>query len=219
MNHSQSPLIEQHKKRLSWMPWLYFRLKASQQAWAVPWQADVQAFICETETVTIGDNSFIAPDAAIFAEPNRPITFGSGCAVASQSFLHGPLTFSDNVFINHRCSLDGGSNGITIGEHTRIAHSCTLYAFNHGMRSNRPVWKQTTSSQGITIGNDVWVGARSCITDGVTIGHHAVIGMGSVVTRDVPDWAIVAGNPARVIGDRREKGEDYLNEFTGLNSN
>jgi len=170
----------------------------------------------QLETLQLAGHCFIAPDAAIFAEPNRPITIASGCAVASNSFLHGPLTLGENVFINHGCSLDGGSRGITIGAHTRIAHSCSIYAFNHGMRSNRPIWKQTTSSTGIRIGEDVWIGARSCITDGVSIADHAVIGIGSVVTRDVPEWAIFAGNPARIIGDRRHKGEDYLNEFTEL---
>ena len=55
------------------------------------------------------------------------------------------------------------------------------------------------------IGHDVWIGADAGITDGVRIGDHAVIGMGAVVTHDVPEWAIVGGVPAKVIGDRREK--------------
>ena len=54
------------------------------------------------------------------------------------------------------------------------------------------------------IGRDVWIAAGAGVTDGVTIGDHAVIGMGAVVTRDVPEWAIVGGVPARVIGDRRD---------------
>jgi len=52
---------------------------------------------------------------------------------------------------------------------------------------------------------DVWIGARCGIVDGVTIGNHAVVGMNSTVTKDVPDYAIVAGSPARIIGDRRDK--------------
>jgi len=60
-------------------------------------------------------------------------------------------------------------------------------------------------SRGIRIGRDVWVGANAGITDGVSIGDHAVVAMGAVVTRDVPDWAIVAGVPAVVLGDRRER--------------
>lgn len=51
----------------------------------------------------------------------------------------------------------------------------------------------------ISIGNDVWIGANSCILSGVCIGNGAVIGAGSVVTKNVPDYAVVAGNPARVI--------------------
>jgi acetyltransferase-like isoleucine patch superfamily enzyme len=60
------------------------------------------------------------------------------------------------------------------------------------------------TSRGIRIGEDVWLGAGSGVTDGVSIGSHAVVGMGSVVTRDVPEWAVVAGVPARVLGDRRD---------------
>jgi serine acetyltransferase len=51
----------------------------------------------------------------------------------------------------------------------------------------------------ITIGNDVWIGAKSTIMSGVKIGHGAVIGSGSVVAKDVPPYAIVVGNPAKVI--------------------
>ena len=52
------------------------------------------------------------------------------------------------------------------------------------------------------IGHDVWIGERALIKAGVTVGHGAVVGMGAVVTRDVPPYAIVGGNPARVIGMR-----------------
>ena len=60
-------------------------------------------------------------------------------------------------------------------------------------------------SRGIHIGRDVWIGANAGITDGVRIGDHAVVAMGAVVTKDVLDWTIVAGVPAVVIGDRRDK--------------
>jgi acetyltransferase-like isoleucine patch superfamily enzyme len=71
------------------------------------------------------------------------------------------------------------------------------------MEPDRLIREQPVCSRGITIGKDVWIGARAGITDGVTIGDHAVVAMGAVVTRDVEPWQIVAGVPARPIGDRR----------------
>lgn len=195
----------QHKKRLSWMPWLYFSLKEKHLIWAKPWQDDIQAKLCALETINIGEQCFIAPEAQLFAEPNRDIRMGNRCMIAADCFLHGPITLGDEVAINHGCSFDGGRAGIQIGNQTRIANNVTLYAFNHGMAPDTPIYQQAANSKGIVIGKDVWIGAQAGIVDGVTIGDHAVVGMGSIVTKDVPDWAIVAGNPAKVIGDRRYK--------------
>ncbi|MBV7316233.1 DapH/DapD/GlmU-related protein [Shewanella sp. NIFS-20-20] len=195
----------QHKKRLSWMPWLYFSLKPKHQAWAKPWQAQVQAQLMALETVTIGQDCFIAPEAEIFAEPSRDITIGDRCMIAAQCFIHGPITLGAEVAINHGCSLDGGSKGIIIGAQTRIANHVTIYAFNHGMAPNAPIYQQKSHSKGVIIGQDVWIGAQAGIVDGVTIGDHAVIGMGCIVSKDIPAFAIVAGNPGRIIGDRRDK--------------
>ncbi|QUN06766.1 acyltransferase [Shewanella yunxiaonensis] len=202
---SAEALQEQHKKRLSWMPWLWYRLKPKHLLWATPWQQQVQQQLSELETITIGDNCFIAPEAALFAEPGRAITIGRQCMIAANCFLHGPITLGDEVSINHSCSMDGGGKGIIIGNQTRIANNVTIYAFNHGMAPDMPVYRQSSQSRGIVIGCDVWIGAQVGIVDGVTIGDGAVIGMGAIVTKDVPAWAIVAGNPAVIIGDRREK--------------
>lgn len=199
---------EQHKKRLSYMPWLYFSLKPRHLEWARAWQVEVQAALAGLENVLIGPDCFIAPEANIFAEPGRTIEIGQGSAIAADCFIHGPVQLGRHVSINHGVSMDGGRCGIRIGNHTRIAQGCSLYAFNHGMDPARPVREQPVSSRGITIGRDVWIGARVGIVDGVSIGDGAVVGMGSVVTRDVPEFAIVAGNPARVIGDRRQRGGD-----------
>ncbi|AZG35543.1 MULTISPECIES: acyltransferase [Shewanella] len=195
----------QHKKRLSWMPWLYFSLKTKHLAWAKPWQDDIQQRLRQLETIHIGEQCFIAPQAQLFAEPSRDISIGDQCMIAAEVFMHGPITLGNEVAINHGCSLDGGRNGIKIGSQTRIANNVTIYAFNHGMSPDTPVYQQPATSKGVVIGQDVWIGAQAGIVDGVTIGDHAVIGMGCIVTKDVPHYAIVAGNPARVIGDRRKK--------------
>jgi acetyltransferase-like isoleucine patch superfamily enzyme len=199
------PLVAQHKRRLSCMPWLYFRAPEPIRRWAVPWQHAVHARLAAVERVRLDPSCFIAPDAGLFAEPSREIVIGARSAVGAGAFLHGPLTIGEDVSLNVRVVLDGGRQGIVIGDGTRIAADAHLYAFEHGLRPDAPIREQPVQSQGIRIGKDVWIGASAGVTDGVVIGDHAVVGMGAVVTRDVPPFAIVAGVPARVIGDRRSR--------------
>jgi acetyltransferase-like isoleucine patch superfamily enzyme len=193
---------QQHKQRLSYMPWLYHSLKPAQREWAEVWQQQLQQSLMAMETVRFGTGCFVAPEAKLFAEPGRDIILGNGSQIAADCFLHGPIRIGDHVSINHGVTIDGGRAGIEIGDHTRIAARCTLYAFNHGMAMDKLIREQAVSSTGIRIGCDVWVGANVGIVDGVTIGDGAVIGMGSVVTRDVPAGMVVAGNPARVLRPR-----------------
>lgn len=195
----------QHKLRLSYMPWLYADLKPAHRAWAEAWQAEVQAYLQAMETIEIGKNCFIAPEARLFAEPGRPIIIGDNSYIAADSVIHGPVTLGNNVSINHHVTMDGGRKGIIIGDNSRIAAYCQLYAFNHGMQPDKLICDQPTHSRGIYIGCDVWLGANVGIVDGVTIEDHATIGMGSQVTKNVASFEIVAGNPARRIGDRRDK--------------
>lgn len=186
------------------MPWLYFVERKPHLAWVDEWQRRVQTRLSQLECVTFGEGCFVAPSAAIFAEPHRNITIGERCAIAAQVYLHGPLTLGDDVSINAHACIDGGRAGVFIGSGTRIAAQVKIYAFDHGMAPDTPIRQQPVTSRGIHVGEDVWIGAGAGITDGVTVGDHAVIGMGSIVTRDVPPYAIVAGSPARVIGDRRD---------------
>ncbi|WP_300348449.1 acyltransferase [uncultured Alcanivorax sp.] len=193
---------EQHKKRLAYMPWLYGRLKAKHRAWAEPWQREIQQQLMALETVRFGEACFVAPQAVLLAEPGRDIIVADGCQIAADCVIHGPVRLGERVSLNHHVTVDGGAAGIHIGNDTRIAAYCTLYAFNHGLDAVRPIREQPVTSKGIRIGRDVWIGARAGIVDGVTIGDHAVVGMGAVVTRDVAPWTIVAGNPARPVGRR-----------------
>lgn len=194
-----------HERRLAWMPWLWDRLKPHQRVWAEPWQAAVQAAVAASEQVRFGADVFIAPDAALIAEPHREIVVGDGCRIGAHVFVHGPVALGAGVSLNPRVSIDGGQAGVVLGEGVRVATGATLYAFNHGIAADAPVATQPVTSRGIRVGDGAWIGANAGVTDGVTIGEHAIVAMGAVVTRDVPPWAIVAGVPARIIGDRRTR--------------
>ncbi len=195
-------LRAQHRQRMSWMPWLYFRLKPKDQAWARAWQAAVHAELSALEQLVLDPDCFVAPEAHLFAEPHREIHIGPGSHVAAGAFLHGPLRIGAHVGINHGATLDGGAQGITVGDHTRIAAGVRIYGWDHGTAPGALVRTQPVRSRGVRIGRDCWLGANAGVTDGVALGDGCVVGMGAVVTRDVPAGAIVGGVPARVIGWR-----------------
>ena len=190
---------EQHKLRLSFMPWLYWHLKDKQLAWAKPWQQEWQDYLTQMETVVIHGECFIAPEAKLFAERGRPIVINAGSFIGADAVLHGPITIGKNVGINHHVTMEGGSKGIRIGDNCRIAAYCAFYAFNHSFASTSLISEQAVSSKGICLGDDVWLGAHVGIVDGVTIGNGAVVGMRSVVTKNVANNTVVAGNPAAFI--------------------
>lgn len=195
--------IKQHKKRLSWMPWLFYSLKPKHLEWAIPWQSELQALLVELETIKIGDKCFIAPEANLFAEPGRSILIGDGVCIAANVFIHGPVSIGNNVSLNANVHIDGGAGGVVIGDDTRVAAGCRIFAFDHGISPDRLIREQPTVSHGVQIGRDVWIGANVCITDGVTIGDGAIIGMGAVVTKNIMPGIVAAGVPAKPIGDRR----------------
>lgn len=193
---------EQHKLRLSYMPWLYWSLKPKHRLWAQQWQEEWQDYLRDMETVHIAEDVFIAPEARIFAEPGRPVTVGAGSYIAADCVLHGPITIGERVSVNHHVTMDGGRAGITIGSHSRIAAYCHFYAFNHGQSCERLIAEQPVTSAGISVGEDVWLGANVGVIDGVVIGDKAIVGMDSTVIRHLEPGQKYAGNPARWIGSR-----------------
>lgn len=107
------------------------------------------------------------------------------------------IRLGHNVFINYNCTiLDGGL--VTIGDNVKIGPNCQLYTpqhpFDHVLRR-----KAVETAYPVTIGEDTWLGGGVIVCPGVTIGKRCIIGAGSVVTKDIPDDTIAAGNPARVL--------------------
>ncbi|MBN1154191.1 acyltransferase [candidate division KSB1 bacterium] len=96
----------------------------------------------------------------------------------------------------------GKESTITIGDNTIIGPGSFITSDNHGTKRGQLIRDQAGIEKDVTIGSDVWLGAYVIILPGVTIGDGAVIAAGSVVTKDVPQYTICAGVPARPIKNR-----------------
>jgi maltose O-acetyltransferase len=118
-------------------------------------------------------------------------------------FLNGRKVFlGERNVINFGCLFDGRHFSIRTGTNVSIGPEATILTLGHDPRS------ATFADRGgdVEIGDRAWIGYRAIVLPGVTIGEGAVVGAGAVVTRDVEPYAIVAGNPARMVG-RREPAD------------
>jgi len=103
--------------------------------------------------------------------------------------------FGKNVFLNCGCFFQD-LGGIYIGDNVQVGPGVTITTVNHNLDSER---RGERFPEAVVIKNNVWIGASALILPGVTIGENVVVGAGAVVTKDVPDNTVVAGNPAKVI--------------------
>lgn len=119
-----------------------------------------------------------------------------------------------NFFANYNCTiLDVGK--VTIGDNCQMAPNVAIYTAGHPVH---PDSRNSAYEYGIpvSIGDNCWIGGNSVICPGVKIGNNVIIGAGSVVTKDIPDWAIAAGNPCKVIRRITDEDRKYYyknNEF------
>lgn len=102
-----------------------------------------------------------------------------------------------NFFANYNCTILDVAK-VKIGDNCQMAPNVAIYTAGHPVH---PVTRNSLYEYGkeIIIGDNVWIGGNTVICPGVHIGDNVVIGAGSVVTKDIPDWSIAAGNPCRVI--------------------
>jgi acetyltransferase-like isoleucine patch superfamily enzyme len=118
------------------------------------------------------------------------------------------IELGDRVYIGSYCLL----GDVRVDRDTLIADHVNIPSGGkqHGIsRLDVPMREQAGEARTIRVGEDCWIGSGSVVM--ADVGNHCVVGAGSVVTRPVEDYKIVAGNPARVIGDRREKaGEMWV---------
>lgn len=110
------------------------------------------------------------------------------------------LTLGPFSTIGEQNNLRAGGGSIIIGSHCRISQQVSIVSSDHGIRRDSRIADQGWVSKGdIVIGDDVWIGCGSQVLAGVRIGTGAVIAAGSLVNKDVPEYAVVAGVPAKVV--------------------
>lgn len=158
----------------------------------------------------------VHPEAVIRKEPWCDLVLGEGTFIDHGACLtcvnprREPLETNSfirigrNVYVGRYSNLITGGGHIIIGDNVLVAHSVSIVASGHGTVRNALIQTQPCSTkQNVEIGNDVWLGAAAIILPGVCVSDGAVVGAGAVVTHDVLSYVIVAGNPARVIGERK----------------
>ena len=114
------------------------------------------------------------------------------------------ITLEGGVNIGPKVLLDGRM-GLRIGNNAVIAYEAIIWTLNHDYNDIHFAAKGAP----VYIGDYAWICSRSIILPGISIGKGAVVASNAVVTKDVPDWAIVAGIPAKIIGYREIKNYDY----------
>ena len=161
-----------------WVVSLYFFLK---YRCLVSAQARVQF----SQQISFGKATVVKPFAVIQTRGGR-ISIGHDCAISS---------------FNH---ISTGIRDVAIGNYVRIGPSVTILGGSRNVRQRSVrIMDQGSFHEGVTIGDDVFIGAGAVIMPGCRIGEGVVIGANSVVTKDCPSYVIVAGVPAKIIGERK----------------
>lgn len=191
MHNLSEELYEQKRSQLQ--PWLTSNWRNNEE------QILVRSLLVNKANATISDNSYIATDANIFTSK---FNLHEGSWIASGVIIRG------DVFIASHCSVNANAcivGKVELGTGCRIASLASIYGFNHGhSRTDIYIKDQPATSEGVVLGEDVWVGANAVILDGVNIGSHSIVAAGAVVTKSFPAYSIIAGNPAKRIKDRRK---------------
>jgi len=159
--------------------------------------------------IRLGDNVVIDDNVVLDAKgkDNNGITIGNGVFIGRNTILsckNGDIIIEDNANIGFNCEVFSASR-VRIGKNILMAAYVYLVGGTHRFdRTDIPIIFQARSSQGIEVGDNTWIGAHAVIFDGVSIGKECIIGAGAMVNKDIQDWKMAVGVPAKVIHDRRE---------------
>lgn len=145
-----------------------------------------------SKSVTLGEGTII-----------DKVEFGKNCNIGAYSRLFGDpkITLGNDFYSNAFCHFIGE---IEFGNDVLVGPNVIIWSRDHGIKRGELIRLQPHIRAKIIIEDDVWLGARTVILKGVTINRGAVIGAGSVVTTDIPEYAIAVGVPAKIIKYRTD---------------
>jgi acetyltransferase-like isoleucine patch superfamily enzyme len=151
-------------------------------------QTDGIAFVCPDVTFEIGPNATV--------RLGRWSWIGHGSKIRSHE---GEVRIGAKSVLGQECTISSFQH-VSIGRECIVADRVMLIDFDHGVvETERPIRDQGIYKRDVRVGHNVWIGYGACILRGATIGDNAIIGTSTVVTKDVPDNAVVGGAPSRVL--------------------
>jgi acetyltransferase-like isoleucine patch superfamily enzyme len=167
--------------------WLWLKLR-----WRGRFQTDGLCFVCPGVKLEIGR------DATVFL--GRWSWLGHGCKIRAHE---GSVSIGAKTVLGQECTISSYKH-VSIGRECIVADRAMMIDFDHGMvEAERPIRNQGIYMREVNVGHNAWIGYGACILRGVTVGDNCVVGTNAVVTRDVPDNAVVGGVPARLIRMRK----------------
>lgn len=151
--------------------------------------------LADVQSIAIGKDTTVWQFVVIL----RGAIIGKNCNINCHSFIENDVILGDNVTVKSGVFL---WDGIDIGDNVFIGPNATFVNDKYPRSKKYPKTFQRTILE-----DHVSIGANATILGGITIGAYAIVGAGSVVTKDVPPYTLVLGNPARVVGKINEIGE------------
>jgi acetyltransferase-like isoleucine patch superfamily enzyme len=163
--------------------WVWLKLR-----WRGRFKTDGLCFVCPGVKFEIGREASVSM--------GRWSWLGHDCKIRAHQ---GHISIGAKSVLGQECTISCYQH-VAIGRECIIADRVMMIDFDHGMVDvERPIREQGIYKRDVNVGHNVWIGYGTCVLRGVSVGNNSVIGTNAVVTYDVPDNAIVAGVPARII--------------------